>query len=434
MFYLKILGFFIFILYLTVKYSLYLISGKINIFTSKILNNLGPAFVKFGQILASRNDIIGNFWSKQLMQTHEQMPYEKQKYVDKVFLKNFNLLPNQILAQFDYHAKAAASVAQVHYAVDKNGNKWAVKILRPDIKNKILKNIAFLRNLVIFFDKKFEKLKRFRLPEIVNLLEQNLLRETNLLIEASSALKLKINLSDNQGVYIPKIDFKMSCQEIIFIEWISHPSVARIKNWECYNRTEILTNLVNAFCDQVYRDGLFHADMHPGNVLIDDRNRVILIDFGIIGYLDPVNKFYITEILRGFLTHDYQLIADIHFKAGYVEPHFNVDEFKNACCQIGEKIVGQSFSQVSIAEILSGLLKLTSQFNMKTNLELILIQKATILLESVASKIDPEINIWHLSHQWLKKNYLTPHQILIRKINSIWNKFKRRLVKFLNQH
>jgi ubiquinone biosynthesis protein len=404
-----------------------LIIARFDLFLSKILLRLGPAFVKFGQMLSTRADMVPAFIAKNLAMTQDDMPHESKKYIKKFFFENFGAYPEEIFSFFEYKAVSAASIAEVHFAISKDGKKqFAVKILRKNIRKKIKLNIIFLKNVVFFLEKRIKKLQRFRLNDIVNLLHSNLLKETDLRIEAFSALKLKINLMKNHGVYIPEIDFKLSSEKIIVMEWINAKSVSKIQNWDEFDKRIVLKNLVNSFCDQAYNDGFFHADLHPGNIMIDDskdfKNRIILIDFGSCGFMDSQTKFFITEILRGFLTNNYELVASVHFEAGYVEPHYDIKKFELACKDLGSKLIGKNLENISIAEVFTSLLKLTSDFQMKIRPELLLIQKATVLLEAVSKKIDKSANIWALSSDWLEKNYMCLDKILFRKIKIFYSK------------
>ena len=417
----RLLLFFLHLLYLLPRYSHYLITGKTNIFLSKALCAIGPAFVKFGQILATRPDIVGKKLAINLSMTHDQMPSFGPQKINAAFMRRYKELPFQKFLSFDYKPVAAASIAQVHKATKLDGKIVAVKILRPNIRASVKKNILLLYSVVYYLNKIFsKKLKRFRLTEVISMLEMNLTAETDLCMEAASALKLKLNLYSDEGVYVPAVDMHMTCEEIMVMEWIDGEPISSFDRSK-HNTYKILTNLVNTFCNQAYRDGFFHADMHPGNVFIAENDDVILTDFGVMGKMESKTKFYTTEILRGFLTEDYALVAKMHFEAGYVEKKYSMLDFENACKKIGKQFVGKNFEDISIGSLFSSLLKLTNDFNMKTRLELLLIQKATVLLEAVASSVDPKINIWTLSYKWLSQNYMRYDKVITRKIKLFFN-------------
>ncbi len=428
--FIKIFLFFVKILFFSLIYSPYILFKKFDVFLSKILSIMGPAFIKFAQILSTRADIISKFWAENLSKTQDDMPHESKKHIRLIFMKNFNQYPENIFKEFHYKPISAASIAQVHYAVLKNGSKSAIKILRKDILIKIKKNIFFLKAVISLINKRFKDIERFRLIDLVNLLENNLIQETNMLLEAESAIKLKNNLKNNDGIYIPKIYKEYTRKDILSMEWIEHRSLSKIKNFDEFDKKIILKNLINSFCDQAYKYSFFHADLHPGNIFINEsgpnKNQIILIDFGSIGYLDNKTKFYITEILRGFVYEDYELVARIHFMAGYVDKSYSIIEFENACRELGKKFINRKLNEISVGDIFTSLLKLTSDFQMKTRPELILIQKATILVEAAAAKIDPNSNIWALNNDWLKKNYMSPQKIFFRKIIYIIHIFRKK--------
>jgi ubiquinone biosynthesis protein len=376
---------------------------------SKILNRCGPAFIKFAQLLSTRPDIVGDKIAADLQVLQDRVESFGSSEIDKIFKKNYGSLPGEMFLEFEYEPTAAASIAQVHKARMKNGNVCAVKILRPNIKKKIEKNILLLRAITNYIHENYEKFNRFRLPEIVNLLSLNLHHEIDMTFEAANSLQLKNNLRNDPDVYVPEVYWDLTRVDVLVMEWIEGIPLNRLdeNGLSQAHKRVILKNLINTFCNQAYRDGVFHADMHPGNVLVDKNGRILLTDFGIIGRMDKKTKFYITEILRGFLKRDYKLIAEIHFEAGYVSKNNNIYDFENACRALGSQIVGKDLSEISIGRIFTGLLKLTNDFQMETRLELLLIQKATVLLEGVSSAIDKKINIWQLSDEWLRKHYMT---------------------------
>jgi ubiquinone biosynthesis protein len=416
---------FVFIFYIICNPIIFISNHKKrNIALSKVLEGCGPAFIKFAQLLSTRPDIVGDKLARDLQILQDRLlPFNKNN-IDKIFFKNYRKLPNEIFLEFDYNSIAAASIAQVHKAKLMNGEICAIKILRPKIKERIEKNINLLTIITNFIDNRFEKFKRFRLPEIIKMLRRNLLHETDLTFEGASASQMKLNLEKDKGVYVPEIHWNLTRVDILVMEWVDGVPLNRLKDSEFQhiNRRLILQNLVNTFCNQVYRDGVFHADMHPGNVMIDGFGRILLTDFGIVGRMDKKTKFYVTEILRGFLKNDYKLVARIHFEAGYVDKNYSILEFENACRALGKQIVGKNISEISIGTLFTGLLRLTNDFNMSTRLELLLIQKATVLLEGVSSFIDKDVNLWELSDQWLRNHYMTFDKVLKLKFNNVYRK------------
>ena len=394
---------------------------------SKILQGLGPAFIKFAQLLSTRPDIVGEKLAKDLRILQDDLPPFSRKNIDKMFLKSYGKLPFDIFEEFDYRAVASASMAQVHKARKRNGNFCAVKILRPNIEDKVKNNGELLHSIMNWLHIKFPKFRRFRLPEVAKLVARNLSYETDLTFEAANASQMKLNLENDPEVYVPEVYWDLTRRRILVMEWVSAIPLTKINlrtNISKEDKMRILKNLVTTFCNQAYRDGVFHADMHPGNIFFDNSMRIVLIDFGIVGRLDKKSKFYITETLRGFLKEDYKMIAKIHFEAGYVSRIYNISEFENSCRAIGKQMVGKNLSEISVGALFSALLKLTDDFQMATRLELLLIQKATVLLEGVANYIDKDTNIWNLSNDWLRDYYMTSGRILRLKFRTFFGKIK----------
>ena len=427
----QLFRFFILALFLAVMNPSIFLPSRRGRALNKIFSHLGPAFIKFGQLMSTRPDIIGEKMTRDLRDLQDNLPPFSQSEINKIFMRNYKKLPNEVFDEFYTENIGAASIAQVHKA-KKNNIFYAVKILRPNIEKKIHKNIELLKVVTNFFNNNFQgKYKRFRLPDVINFLERNLMHEIDLTFEGASATQLRINLLHDSEVYIPEIYWDLSRSDVLVMEWIDAIPINQIAQTSL-NKKTILTNLINTFCNQAYRDGIFHADMHPGNIFVDKNCRIVLIDFGIIGRMDKETKFYITEILRGFLRHDYKLIAQIHFDAGYVSSKYNIDEFENACRAIGEQIVGKDLENLSIGNLFTSLLKLTNDFNMETRIELLLIQKATILIEGVAKMIDPTMNIWKLSDHWLRTHYMTKSKIAQRMIKKYFERFCDKLIDGLN--
>ncbi len=414
--FIKLTKFFIFLFFLIITNPMIFFKKHRKKSLNLILCKLGPAFIKFGQLLSTRPDIIGDQLTSDLQDLQDRVKPFSSSHIDKIFLKNYKKLPLEIFQEFDYKSLGAGSIAQIHKGT-KNNVAYAIKIVRPNIEAQIEKNIELLQIITNFFHSK-KKYKRYRLPDVVEFLKSNLMHETDMTIEGASASQLRANLSGDPEVYIPEINWELTRIDILVREWVDVISIKDIHNTNI-NKKIALTNLVNTFCNQAYRDGVFHADMHPGNIFVDANGRIILIDFGIVGRMNNKTKFYITEILRGFLSRDYKLIAKMHFEAGYVDNKYNIDDFENSCRAIGEQIAGENLKNLSIGNLFTSLLKLTSDFNMHTRIELLLIQKATILIEGVTKIVEPNCNIWQLSDDWLKSHYMKKTAIFQRKAKKI---------------
>ncbi|MCV3769500.1 MAG: AarF/UbiB family protein, partial [Wolbachia pipientis] len=209
------------------------------------------------------------------------------------------------------------------------------------------------------------------------------------------------NTKNDKGFYVPKVDWSRTSKKVLTLEWIEATPIYEVKKLN--NHKQIAINLIESFCNQVYRDCFFHADIHPGNLMVDMNNNIIALDYGIMGRIDRETCYYIIEILKGFLNRNYDHIAKIHFRAGYVSPQQK--NFVTACRAIGEPIIGQPIQKISFANLLTQLFKITSDFNMKVQTQLLLLQKTLILLEGTCRKIYPEINMWKVVESWINNQH-----------------------------
>ena len=362
------------------------------------LQKLGPIFIKFGQILSMRPDIVGTNIALELSLLCDKMdpyPYEQAKEtIEQAFKKPIQ----EIFIEFEKKAVAAASISQVHKAKTICGNIVAVKVLRPNIKKIFINELNLLQWLATICNAFIPKIKRLKLTEVINMLIENTKLELDLRIEAANASELKENTINDKILYIPEVFWQYTTQQVLTIEWIDGIPLEKVTE----NTEEIVKNLAMIFFNQAYKNGFFHADMHSGNILFDTKNKnIVAIDFGIMGRLDLKTRIYVTEILRGFLKRDYEHVANIHFEAGYVDPKYT--NFVSACRAIGEPIIGKSLSNISIAKLLSQLFKVTADFNMETQIQLLLLQKSTILLEGMCGKINNNTNIWQIAEPWIEE-------------------------------
>jgi len=364
----------------------------------------GPTFIKLGQLLSTRSDLVGDDVAKSLSSFQDSLPPFSFKKVRHVVETEINKKINQIFVDFSATATASASIAQVHKAKLLNGDVVAVKILRPNIYKTMAKDIATLRliGLVIGL---FSSYTKEKIDDIVSLLEDCYKRELDLLWEAAAASNLKEKLADVPGFYIPKIYWNFTTSKIMVLEWVDgtpFSDVKKIQNTK-FDKKEIAKNLAISYFNQVYVHGFFHADMHPGNLFLMPNGDIAAIDFGIVGIIDRKTRIAIAEILIGFLKRNYIKVAKLHVEAGLVPENINIEEFALTCRAIGEIVVNVPVKEVSLAKLLGLLLKMTRKYNMKTRPELLLLQKTMILLEGVGVELDSNLNIWELARPWIGK-------------------------------
>lgn len=364
----------------------------------------GPSFIKLGQILSVRPDLVGFKLSKTLSTFQDRLPPCTEKELRKILDQEFGKKFSEIFCEFDFNAIASASIAQVHKAKLKDGKIVAVKILRPQVAQIMARDISTLKILIKFLAF-FSKFLAKSFSDIAELLEQVSKSELDLLLEAANASRLKEDLKDIEGFYVPEIFWKFSTSKILVLEWIEgipFSNKEAILN-SPFDKKQIAQNLVISYFNQVYVHGFFHADMHPGNLFLLKNGSIGVVDFGIVGKIDKKTRLAVAEILIGFLNKDYQRVAQLHIDSGLVPSNTKVDDLALSCRKIGETIVGSDVKDISVAKLLTNLITMTRDYKMETRPELLLLQKTLLLVEGVGVSLDPSLNIWELARPWIKE-------------------------------
>jgi ubiquinone biosynthesis protein len=374
------------------------------------LQEMGTTFIKLGQFLATRPDIIGEQMSKDLEKLQDKVPafdlYEAKKIIKKeIGEKQFNNII-EISPPI-----AAASIAQVHIAKIKNENQEkqvAIKILRPDIEKLFNEELDALMLFAYVIENSFSKAKRLKLVEVVHLLREITNIEMDLRFEAAAANELYENTQQDHGFNVPKIYWNYTSKKILTLDKVEGISIRehdKLRNLGV-DLKKLAENLIQYFLKQAVRDGFFHGDMHQGNLFVDNKGNIIPVDFGIMGRLDKNNRKFLAEILYGFIKRDYVKVAEVHFQAGLVPQDASKEEFAQALRSVGEPIFGQKIKDISGGNLLAQLFEITEKFNMPTQPALLLLQKNMVVVEGVARKLFPETNIWEVSRpvleNWLK--------------------------------
>ena len=375
------------------------------------IQDMGTTFIKLGQFLSTRPDIIGEELSKQFEKLQDKLPpfstFEARKMIKKDLGKE---IYNSIINFTE--PIAAASVAQVHKAQindDKIIKDVAIKILRPNIKKIFNEEIDALMLLAYFVESIVEKTKRLKLVEVVFLLKEITNHEMDLRLEAAAANEFVENTKNDLGFHVPKIYWNYTSESVLTLDWVEGISIREkdILEKNNINTEKLATDIIQHFLRHAVRDGFFHADMHEGNLLIDSDGQIVPIDFGIMGRLDKLNKRYLAEILFGFIQRDYKKVAEIHLVAGLVPKDIQIDNFAQALRSIGEPIFGHSEKDISGGKLLKQLFDITEKFNMQTQPQLLLLQKTMVVVEGVARKLNVNTNIWETSkpvlENWLKE-------------------------------
>ena len=375
------------------------------------MESMGITFIKLGQFLATRPDIIGEKLSDQLQTLQDKVPAfskdialdEIKKGVGNENFKDFINISEPV---------AAASIAQVHKAQIKDEGilkEVAIKVLRPNIKKVFNDEIEALMLLAYIVEILVKKTKRLKLIEVVFLLKEITNHEMDLRFEAAAANEFYENTQNDVGFKIPKIYWKFTSDNVLTLDWVEANSIREVEKIKSLgiNIKSLARDIIQHFLRHAVRDGYFHADMHQGNLLVDNSGQLIFIDFGIMGRIDKINRRFLAEILYGFIKRDYKKVAQVHIAAGLVPQDVNLEELAQALRSIGEPIFGQSVKDISGGKLLKQLFDITEKFNMQTQPQLLLLQKTMVVVEGVARKLDPDANIWEISkpvlEKWLKE-------------------------------
>ena len=375
------------------------------------LESMGITFIKLGQFLATRPDIIGEKLSDQLQKLQDKVPaFPRDISINEikggVGNENYNDFINIS------EPIAAASIAQVHKAqIKDNGvlKEVAIKVLRPNIKKVFNEEIEALMLLAYLIESFIKKTKRLKLIEVVFLLKEITNHEMDLRFEAAAANEFYENTKNDIGFKIPKIYWKFTSDNVLTLDWVEGVSIREVEKIKSLgvNSKTLARDIIQHFLRHAVRDGYFHADMHQGNLLVDNSGQLIFIDFGIMGRIDKLNRRFLAEILYGFIKRDYKKVSEVHLSAGLVPQNVNSEELAQALRSIGEPIFGQSVKDISGGKLLKQLFDITEKFNMQTQPQLLLLQKTMVVVEGVARKLDPDANIWEISQpvleKWLKE-------------------------------
>ena len=384
------------------------------------LQEMGTTFIKLGQFLATRPDIIGENLAKDLETLQDKLPEFEKSEAALILKKGLGENVYKDISEFS-EPIAAASIAQVHFAKIKiNGDikEVAIKILRPSIEKIFNEEIDALMLLASLTEKIVSKSRRLKLIEVVHLLREITNLEMDLRFEAAAANELYENTKDDIGFNVPKIYWNFTTKNILTLDKIDGISIRESEQLK-KNRidvTKLSKNIIQHFLRQAIRDGFFHADMHQGNIFVNKNSEIIPVDFGIMGRLDNLSKRYLAEILYGFTQRDYKRVAKVHLLANLVPKNTSLSEFAQALRSIGEPIFGQSVKNISGSKLLNQLFEVTEKFNMQTQPQLLLLQKTMVVVEGVARKLDPETDIWETSKPILE-NWLKETKDPLNKIN-----------------
>ncbi len=366
---------------------------------TRALTALGPAYIKFGQILSTRPDIVGLEMAEQLKYLQDQLPPFPTAEARAMIAAELGRPVEEIFSEFS-EPVAAASIAQVHRArLAETGQEVAVKVLRPGIER------AFRRDIDAFYfaADSIEFLapfaRRLRPVDVIAHFEGVVMGELDLRLECSAASEFAENTRKDEGFQVPEPFWDLSGRTVMVMGWAEGINLADNAALDAagHDRQVLGARVLQLFLNHALRDGLFHGDMHQGNLKVAANGDLIAFDFGIMGRIDEYTRRVYAEILMGFIRKDYRRVAEVHFEAGYVPPDRDIDEFARALRAVGEPIFGMDASRISMARLLSYLFDVTERFGMETRTELILLQRTMVVVEGVARSLDPHINIWQVA-------------------------------------
>jgi ubiquinone biosynthesis protein len=379
---------------------------------SVALTRLGPSYVKLGQFLATRPDVVGAALARDLEHLQDQMPPFPQQEAEAVIAASFGRPVSASFASFGPPV-AAASIAQVHRAEVETANgprAVAVKVLRPGIEGRFHADLRAFTFVARHAEDFSAEARRLRVVEVVDTLRRSVTVEMDFRLEAAALSEMAENTKDDPDFRVPAVDWDRTTKEVLTLEWIDATPLsdrARLIA-KGFDLPQLARALIQTFLRHALRDGFFHADMHPGNLFVDDDGRLIAVDFGIMGRLGVKERSFLAEILHGFITRDYHRTAEVHFEAGYVPPTHSVESFAQAIRAIGEPIHNRAAEDISMARLLTLLFEVTGLFDMRTRPELLLLQKTMVVVEGVARSLDPKLDMWSTAepvvHEWMTRH------------------------------
>ncbi len=387
-------------------------SGAAETRLSTALTRLGPSYVKLGQFLATRPDVVGPALARDLERLQDQMPPFPQQQAEAAVAASFGRPVSAVFASFG-PAVAAASIAQVHraeVATATGPRAVAVKVLRPGVEHRFHADLRAFDYAARHIEEFSAEARRLRLVEVVETLRRTVTLEMDFRLEAAALSEMAENTKDDPDFRVPAIDWDRTSKEVLTLEWIDATPLSDRARLQAkgFDLARLARSLIQTFLRHALRDGFFHADMHPGNLFVDDESRLIAVDFGIMGRLGAKERLFLAEILHGFISRDYHRVAQVHFEAGYVPPTHSVESFAQAIRAIGEPIHSRTAEDISMARLLTLLFEVTSLFDMRTRPELLLLQKTMVVIEGVARSFDPKLDMWSTAEpvvrEWMTRN------------------------------
>jgi ubiquinone biosynthesis protein len=374
------------------------------------LTRLGPPYVKLGQFLATRPDIVGAAIATDLEALQDKMAPFPQAEAEAAVAEALGRPVSQLFASFGPPV-AAASIAQVHRAAAPRDDRMlAVKVLRPGIEHRFQRDLDSFFYIARLAERRSAEARRLRLVATLETLARSVAIELDLRLEAAAFSELAENTKDDPAFRVPRVDWERTARRVLTTEWVDGiPLHERARLAAAgHDLVRLARVLIQSFLRQAIGDGFFHADLHPGNLFVDGEGRLVAVDCGIMGRLGPKERRFLAEILFGFITKNWYRTAEVHFEAGYVPSHHSVEDFAQAIRAIGEPIHDRPADEISMAKLLTLLFEVTGLFDMRTRPELLLLQKTMVVVEGVARALDPKLDMWATAEpvvrEWIERH------------------------------
>jgi ubiquinone biosynthesis protein len=359
------------------------------------LSSLGPSYIKLGQFLATRPDLVGPKRAFDLKALQDRLPPFATSEARDIIRHNLGADVDTLFAEFGPPV-AAASIAQVHKAKSPDGRELAVKVLRPGVDKRFAADLGSFYFAARLMERFSAEGRRLRPVAAVHMLEQSMKQELDLRMEAAALSEMAENTHDDPGFRVPKVDWERTSRDVLTTEWIDGTPISDVESLRAqgFDLVKLGDTVIQSFLRHAIRDGFFHADMHQGNLFIDRAGNLVAVDFGIVGRLGRDESRFLAEILYGFITRNYLRVSEVHFEAGYVPRTHDPAVFAQAIRAIGEPIMDRAANQISMARLLTQLFEVTAQFDMQTQPQLLLLQKTMVVVEGVARTLNPNLNMW----------------------------------------
>jgi len=370
----------------------------------RTLEDLGPIYVKFGQALSTRKDLLPDDIADELVKLQDRVPPFCGELAISIVEKALGMPIGEAFAEFDAVPLASASVAQVHTAKLHSGEDVVVKVVRPNIAPRIKSDIALLYELARLAERFWADGKRLRGTEIVAEFERTTLDELDLMREGANGAKLRRNFEKSEILYVPEIHWEFTRKNILVMERIYGIPVGEIAQLEAAGADfkSLAERGVEIFFTQVFRDNFFHADMHPGNIFVEIPNKYIAVDFGIVGTLSPSDQRYLAENFLAFFNRDYRRVAEMHVESGWVSSSVRIEEFEAAIRSVCEPIFEKPLKDISFGQVLLGLFNTARRFDMHVQPQLVLLQKTLLNIEGLGRQLYPDLDLWQTAKPFLE--------------------------------